>query len=392
MSLFLAMLSLTVLRYGAGTLLGLLLLPACKDRVDDAVAPPQPPPGAVVASWSARADSAQAALSQGFWSAEKYYLKNNAGDAGFNYWWQAHGLDVLLDGYQRTKNPDYLSRIQQLQAGTKAKNGNTYLNEYYDDMLWQALANLRAFEVTQDPGYKATAQLLWTDIKLGWNEQQGGGIAWRKSQLGYKNTPANAPAAILGARLYLLDKNSDDLAWARKIYQWQKQNLVDPATGQVWDGLNRLGDGQVDKGWYFTYCQGVYLGAGLALYRATQQSSYLDDATRTASYVINDSQLAPGGVLKEEGGGDGGLFKGILIRYLAQLATEPAVAAATRTGYIGFLKFNGESMWKRGTRRPPGLVGTSWTSPPSGPVDASAQMSGVMLLEVLADLQARQLL
>ncbi|WP_086595944.1 glycoside hydrolase family 76 protein [Hymenobacter crusticola] len=384
---------LTLLRASSCALLSLLLLPACKDPVDDDVTPPAPPPTAVVANWAARADSAQAALQQGFWSpTAQYYLKNNSGDASFNYWWQAHGLDVLSDAYQRTKSADYLTRMRQLQQGAKAKNGNTYLNEFYDDMEWQALACLRAFELTQDPDYKNTANLLWADIKLGWNEQQGGGIAWKKSQRSYKNTPANAPAAILAARLYSLDRNPDDLAWAQKIYTWEKAKLVDPTSGAVWDGINRQGDNQIDKDWRFTYNQGTFIGAGLALYRATQQASYLDDATRTASYVLNDSQLSPSGILKDEGNGDGGLFKGILIRYLNLLSTEAAVSAANKASYVSFLKFNGESLYKRGTRKPQFIFNTNWTSLPGSSVDGSTEMSGVMMLEVMADLQARKVL
>ena len=379
-------------RTSASALLGLAFLTACHEPVDDAITPAPTPPVVMVANWAARADSAQAALNQSFWApTDQYYLRNSSGDTFFNYWWQAHGLDILLDGYQRTKVTDYTTRMQQLQQGTKKKNGNTYLNTFYDDMAWEALANLRAFQITQDPSYKATATLLWADLKTGWNTNQGGGIAWNKGQLDYKNTPANAPVAIFAARLYQLDRNPDDLAWAQKIYDWEKKNLVDPTTGAVWDGLNRQGDGQVDKNWIFSYNQGVFLGAGLELYRATQQSTYLDDANRTAGYVLNDSQLSPGGILKDEGGGDGGLFKGILVRYLAQLATEPNVSAATRARYVSFLKFNGESLYKQATRRPQYLFNTSWTAQPSGTVDGSTQMSGVMMFEVMADLQARQL-
>ena len=359
-------------------------------------APAAAPPSAAraaAASWAVRADSAQAALNQNFWDAAKqYYLQDNAGKTNYNYWWQAHALDALLDGYQRTKKPAYLTQMQQLQVGMKAQNHDTYLNEYYDDMEWQALATLRAFELTRDPRYKATAALLWADIQTGWNEQQGGGIAWRKTQLGYKNTPANAPAAILAARFYQLDHQPADLAWAQKIYAWEKQTLVDPATGLVWDGVNDKGDGQINKTARFTYNQGVYLGAGLALYRATRQRAYLADAIRTADNLFTDGKLAPGGILRDEGGGDGGLFKGILVRYLTLLATEPAVPAATRARYVRLLAANAQRLSERATRRPQYLFNTNWTSLPAPTVNASTQLSGVMLLEALASLQARQLL
>lgn len=378
-----------ILRAGPGALLGLGPLTARPEPVQSAASSPVAPGE----DWAVRADSAQAALAKTFWQpTAQYYLKDNLGNPAFNYWWQAHGLDVLSDGYQRTKKANYLTRMRQLQEGAKTKNGNTYLNEYYDDMEWEALACLRAFGLTHDPAYKATAALLWTDIKTGWNEQQGGGIAWRKTQLGFKNTPANAPAAILAARLYQLDKNPADLAWAQKIYEWEKKTLVDPATGLVWDGVNGKGDGQTNRTSRHTYNQGVFIGAGLELYRATRQASYLADAIRTAGYVLTDPQLAPGGILKDEGGRDGGLFKGILVRYLTLLATEPAVSAANRAGYVGFLKLNGESLYRQATSRPHYLFNTGWTSLPAGPVDSSTEMSGVMLSEALAGLQARKLL
>ena len=366
---------------------------ACQGPVDTAVAPPKPvvPPPAPV-SWAGRADSAQAAL-RGFGTASGYLPQNNASNAGFNYWWQAHLYDALLDGYARTGSADYLTRLGQAYAAAKVQNGNTYLNEFYDDMEWHALALLRAYDLTQNAAYKATAQQLWTDIKAGWNPALGG-ISWKKSQRDYRNTPANAPAVMIAARLYQLDHNPDDLAWAQKIYAWQKANLVDPTTGTVWDGVNRLGDGQVDRAWQFSYCQGVYIGAGLALYQATNQPVYLQDAVRTASTNVNDAQLAPGGILKDEGGGDGGLFKGIFVRYLTQLAKAGDTPAAAKTAYVNFLKNNALSLWQRGTLRPPTLFNTTWTSPPAAgaAVDGSTQLSGVMLLEALADLQKAGLL
>lgn len=106
--------------HGMGALLSLLLLCSCKEPVDDVITkPPSPPVVAAPANWAARADSAQAALRQGFFTASQYYSKNNAGDASFNYWWQAHGLDVLLDGYKRTNHADYLQQANQLQVGAK---------------------------------------------------------------------------------------------------------------------------------------------------------------------------------------------------------------------------------------------------------------------------------
>lgn len=168
---------------------------------------------------------------------------------------------------------------------------------------------------------------------------------------------------------------------------------MDPATGLVWDGINREGKTQIDKNWLFTYCQGVYIGAGLELYQITNERAYLDDAVRTADYVLHDSHFTTAdGVLKEKGGGDGGLFKGILIRYLTELALEEDVRQERRSAYIAFLRQNGEQLWEKGTSKPAILFSSDWSTLPKGPVDSSTQLSGVMLTEALARLDSLDLL
>jgi predicted alpha-1,6-mannanase (GH76 family) len=274
----------------------------------------------------------------------------------------------------------------------EAKNGRTFYNEYYDDMEWMALACLRAFTATRDAKYKNTALLLWEDIKTGWSPEFGGGISWKKTQRNYKNSPANAPAAILAARLYQLDKKKEDLEWARKIYAWEKQNLVDPQTGLVWDGFNRQGDSKIDKNWQFTYNQGVYIGAGLELYQATKQKAYLQDAQKTADHIVKHPGFFPNGIIKAEGTGDGGLFKGILIRYLTQLVLAGKLDKETRAAYAQLLKTNGTVLLRQGTSKPGFLFGLSPNRQPGDKTDSSVQLSGIMLLEALAQLQRHKVL
>lgn len=343
-------------------------------------------------TWVETADSLQEATYQTFISGDgKYFVQNNAGNTGFNYWWNAHALDVLVDGYLRTDNATYRQRMENLLAGIKAKNGGAFPNDYYDDMGWLALSSLRAYDATDNATFHDAATLLWDDIKGGWNTNQGGGIAWRKSQLDYKNTPANGPAVILAARLYRLDHDAEDLTWATDIYDWLKSTLVDPTTGLVWDGVNREGNGQIDKNWKFTYNQGLFIGAALELYKTTGELGYLNDAVKTADFVLNDIDLSPGGVLKGEGKGDAGLFKGILVRYLSLLVQESGLPAAKRTAYQQFLRFNAETLYSKGILRPAMLIDASWTQKPAqgAAIDCTTQLSGLMLAEIAADLEAK---
>ncbi len=314
-----------------------------------------------------------------------YFKQDNAGNTNYNYWPQAHTLDIFTDAFLRTKNEVYKQRMKSLLNGTRITNGNKYQNEYYDDMEWLALASLRAYQATNDNDYLDAANTLWTDIKTGKNDNQGGGIAWRKSQLDYKNTPANAPAIIFACRLYTLKKNDADLTIAKELYAWLKETLVDKSSGIIYDGINGNHDGQISKN-KFTYNQGVFIGAALELYKATGTSSYLDDAVRNATATITDTDISPGGLLKSEGQGDGGLFKGILVRYLTQLILEPAISSSTRDAYVTFLKFNAQTLYVKGISRPAFSVSPDWKTAPGGTTDLTTQLSGVMMIEAAAAL------
>jgi Predicted glycosyl hydrolase len=335
-----------------------------------------------------RADEAQRALDAHFWN-ESIRMYNIAapcpdGECNtiFHYWWMAHAVENLADAYERTGDPLYERRLSQIHDGLLERNGGTWINELYDDMEWMAIAWLRAYQATGEARYKVAALELWEDIRGGWNGHCGGGIAWRKSQRDYKNTPANAPAAILAARLYRAFGRESDLEWALRIHDWQFRSLVDPATGFVWDGMNRLGDGAIDKDWKFTYCQGVFIGAALELHRITGDEAYRRQALRTAA-AAKAALASPDGILPPEGGGDGGLFKGIFVRYLGLLAAE---AGDDGGPWRGLLEANAESLWRRGRREGGGglpLFGERWDAPPAHPVELSTQLSGVMLLEAM---------
>jgi predicted alpha-1,6-mannanase (GH76 family) len=339
------------------------------------------------AAWKVRAEEAQRTLDENFWndSIRMYDIRTPCPDGScntiFHYWWMAHAVEALTDGWERTSNPIYAGRLRQLHQGILSRNGGVWPNSLYDDMEWMAIAWLRAYRLTGEEAYKQTALVLWDDIKPGWNGHMGGGIAWQKTQLDYKNTPANAPAAILAARLYAAFGQLEDLDWAKKIYDWQKRTLVDPVTGFVWDGINRLGDGVIDKDWKYTYCQGVLIGAAAELYLATGEREYLADAQRAWNAAMEELTLPGSRLFPPEGNGDGGLFKGILARYAGVLAR------VTGDGSIQeVLLSNAGILWDTGRSPAEALFGENWDEPPGGQVELSTQLSGVILLEAAAAL------
>lgn len=345
----------------------------------------QPEVKPVVFDYAKSADSAQKALNTQFWSVnEKYYNQNNDGHTGFNYWWNAHALDVLVDGYNRTKDPAYTAKMDALLDGMYKKNGNKWTNNFYDDMEWMALACLRAYAATSDVKYKTLAESLWTTIKGGWTTVNGGGIMWEKNSPASKNACSNGPAIILAVRLYKLNNKQDDLDWAKKIYNWQRASLVEAARGIVWDGYGNFNEGMV-----LTYNQGTWLGGALELYTITGDAQMRKDAIRNANYVMNDlAKFSPNGILKGENTGDGGLFKGIFIRYFTQLIMLGNLDDYTKSQYLQYLKTNGESLLGKATLLPDFVFQPNWSGKPTtNKLDCSVQLSGIMLLEAIDELK-----
>ena len=310
-----------------------------------------------------------------------YYVQDNGGNTGFNYWWMAHGLDSLIDAYQRTRNATYLTRAKNLLHGARTRNGNTFNNSFYDDMEWMGLATLRAYDITGDTEYLTAADGLWTQIKTGFS---GGLISWNTScHPSCKNTIGNTPAIILGARLSARGRiSAADLTMIETMYGNVKASLVDPATGAVWDGKD-LSTGTTNKS-TFSYNQGMYIGAALELYKITGNATYMADAKKTADRALTSNTVSGMLYANETGGGDGGLFKGILVRYLALLAREGAIPDADRTRYIAAIKHNANVLHGRGVLRPAMLAGPNWSVVSGAVTDYSTQLSGVFLEEAAA--------
>ncbi|MCA1655998.1 MAG: glycoside hydrolase [Pseudonocardiaceae bacterium] len=315
----------------------------------------------------------------------------------WNYWWQAHLLDCLVDAQERQPHPGRAGTIARLVRGVHLRNAGSWTNDYYDDIAWLGLALLRAHDCEEVPVAPAIARIA-AQLRGGWTDHAGGGIWWRRKDT-FKNVPANGPAAILFARWALAGGERADRQRARSMTEWMAQLLVDPGTGLLWDGVYVEPDGSVRDivKVIYTYCQGVYIGACVELADGDTSGVWVARAERTINAVaahLNDDQ-----VLRGRGGGDGGLFAGILARYLAQAALRlpalgsPPAAATARDLVIG----SAEAAWRnRAIARSGPLFGPEWSQPAQVPRsaghrrverDLSVQLAGWMVLEAAALLE-----
>jgi predicted alpha-1,6-mannanase (GH76 family) len=321
----------------------------------------------------------------------------------WHYWWQAHLLDCLVDAQLRDPQPERRTKINRQVRSHRLRNNFSWVNSYYDDMAWLALALERAARVAGVERRRALPKLADQFVKA-WVPEDGGGIPWRKQDQ-FFNAPANGPAGIFLARY------PDRLKRAEQMGDWIDRTLIDPETHLVFDGIK---SGSLVRAQY-TYCQGVVLGLETELAARTGAEARGRHQARVHRLVaaVNE-HMASSGVLKGSGGGDGGLFAGITARYLALVATtlpgDSADDATARDAARTLVLASAESawdcrqtvnglpvfgpFWDRDAQLPTAdgeeaqFVGGAVTGSEVAERDLSVQLSGWMLMEAACNVTA----
>ncbi|MET0704702.1 MAG: glycoside hydrolase family 76 protein [Mycobacterium sp.] len=253
----------------------------------------------------------------------------------WHYWWQSHLLDCLVDAQVRDPQPDRVAGIARQLRAHRLRNNGSWVNDYYDDMAWLALAIERAGRLAgvDKPG---ALKKLAEQFVNAWVPEDGGGIPWRKQDQ-FFNAPANGPAGIFLARY------GDRLRRAQQMADWIDENLIDPETHLVFDGVKA---GSLVRAQY-TYCQGVVLGLETELAAKTDDERHSKRVHRLVAAI--SEHMAPDGVLIGTGGGDGGLFGGVTARYLALAATtlpgDSAEDVAARDTAKSLVLTSAQSAW-----------------------------------------------
>lgn len=273
----------------------------------------------------------------------------------WNYWWQAHLVDALVDAAHREleagRTTDARRRLQDCERfllGIRAHNFGTWVNSYYDDMAWLVLAAGRVNELSRILSGKgseraqAVGRQLFPQLEEAVTEDLGGGAFWSKAA-DFKNVPATAPTALAFAR-------AGRHAEARELLDWLRTTLYREGTGYA-DGvkieLQRDGSTttRVEENFY-PYNQGTVLGAVLATEGAdlAHAETLVQEIARTQTEPFQDGDRAMT-PLKARGTRDGGLFTGILGRYLAVAARDQRLSEQTRETARALVTDTADLLW-----------------------------------------------
>src|SRR5712692_2445717 len=189
-------------------------------------------------------------------------------------WWNAANATTVLANYSVVSgSTDYLPVLENT---FRINSLHGFLNHYYDDEGWWALAWIDAYDLTWNPDYLRMASSIFDDMAGGWDSVCGGGIWWSKDRT-YKNAIANE--LFLSVAAHLANRATDPnlqaryAAWANREWQWFSQSGMINREHLINDGLTKDGSCRNNGQRTWTYNQGVILGGLVELYQQSQDPS-----------------------------------------------------------------------------------------------------------------------
>jgi predicted alpha-1,6-mannanase (GH76 family) len=331
-------------------------------------------------------------LQAGIEALQQWYLPDTGLYRTTGWWNAANAMTTLADAMRAVGSHEEEATLAntfraaqitippQQQVGVRAKMTGFpgFLNKFYDDEGWWALAWINAYDLTARPEYLAMAQSIFHDMQGGWDGTCGGGIWWSKDRM-YKNAIANELFFDVAASLARRGAESDRAAatnWAGKEWEWFQSTGMINGDHLVNDGLtiDKI-DGTCHNNGrtVWTYNQGVLLGALAQWSHVKHDNGLLMEARILADAGL--SHLTDGnGILHDPCepacGEDANQFKGIFVRNLRLLNRE-----VQEPRYRAFLSLNAVSLWEN-ARTSKNEFGVVWSGPVAE-VNAGTQSSAL---------------
>ncbi|MDB6135332.1 MAG: hypothetical protein JWM59_3575 [Verrucomicrobiales bacterium] len=292
-----------------------------------------------------------------------------------SYWMRAEQMEMVLDTFERTRNPRHLEMFTRLFHGFLADHGRNWAhNEFNDDIMWMVIACARGCLLSGSTEFRSVAKENFDLCYARAISPDLGGGLWWKTNNQSKNACVNGPGSIAA---FLLGKATAEQGYfdkARQLFLWERATLFDPRTGRVSDNIH-IG-GRVSP-MSFSYNQGTFAGAAHLL-------GYYQDAGLAAAFTMNvlcrNGGWLPGGNER----GDGGGFNGIGVRWISKFVKDRNEQGA----FAPWLRKNAEAAWTA-RRAADNLCWNRWPRPtPEGLRFSWGCSSAVVLLQMIPGLDS----
>lgn len=216
---------------------------------------------------------------------------------GRKYDREMNNLISAFDYYKGVRSDNELNggegREFTVFAVNRSTRGKNRANAFgtlsvFDDQIWIAREYYNAYMLYGNKEYLDTAIELSEYIyEVGYMPNVGG-ITWGQDYSS-RHSCSNAPFVKVLVDLSREASRPDMLQWAKNVYDFTYSVLRDPEDDLYYDNVgtnfdsdgNPVSNGNVDKT-KFTYNSGAMISAGVALYNATGEQHYLDEAKATA--------------------------------------------------------------------------------------------------------------
>ena len=271
-------------------------------------------------------------------------------------WWNsAVATETVIEYLQRTGDESYLPQVDRTFERNKApfpagemssdEIWGNFTSRAVDDAEWWGLAWVQAYDLTGDQKYLDMAETIGEFVHGYWDTSTCGGGVWWDDERTYKNAITNGLWVRLSAELH--NRIDGDTTWLERSqagWDWLTTSGMVNSDGLVNDGLTDDCENNGDTVW--TYNQGLLVGGGLELYRATGDADVLADVRRFADAGTTTPELVTDGILTEKCDPAGTCddnakqFKGIFARYLDDLNRSLDDAP-----YTEFLDRQAASVW-----------------------------------------------
>lgn len=254
-------------------------------------------------------------------------------------------------------------RNSYLATSYQAENLNPkgFLNGFFDDEGWWALAWMTVYDHTRSPEFLQASVDIFEDLVSSAANATCGGVWWdrkKAANTAISNELFLSTAAHLAFRVP--DRRDYYTSWAVKQWEWFDRSGLINSDHNINDGLD-LTTCKNNGADVWSYNQGVILGALVELNKVHPNATYIERATDIANAALK-TMTDENGILHDPRepnlGGDGYMFKGVFVRNLGKL-----YQVTKNDKYKVFLERNAETVWNKARNETSGVFTGTWTGP-----------------------------